>query len=161
MKILGIIICFILICVLGTTTAPAQTKRKTVKPKPDFTGTWLLDVSKSNVGSSTTPDQPLKITHHDPEFRITRMVANNGQVPGRDSIYYTDGRGETNSTVMFLSTGPDMNPQGHDKDVTKSKTTWSSNKLVTRSAVRSLIGSRALEFEIIDEWKLSSDGKML
>ncbi len=54
-----------------------------------------------------------------------------------------------------------MNPQGHDKDVTKSKTTWSGNKLVTRSTLRSLIAGRVLEFDIIDEWKLSQDSKTL
>jgi len=94
MKLLVSIFCFILICALGTTSAPAQAKRKVVKAKPDFSGTWLLDTAKSNVGSSATPDQPLKITHRDPEFRITRMVASNGQVNGRDFVYYTDGRGE-------------------------------------------------------------------
>lgn len=161
MKILVSIFCFILICALGTTATPAQAKQKAIKTKLDFTGTWLLDTAKSNVGSSATPDQPLKISHRDPEFRITRLVASNGQVNGRDFVYYTDGRGETNPTIVFLSTGTDMNPQGHDKDVTKSKTTWSSNKLVTRSTVRSLIGGQVLEFEIIDEWKLSTDAKTL
>ena len=43
----------------------------------------------------------------------------------------------------------------------KSKTTWSGNKLVTRSTLRSLIAGRELEFDIIDEWKLSQDGKTL
>ncbi len=151
--------CFILIFVLGTSRA--QQKQNTVKSKPDLTGTWLLDPSRSNVGPSRTPDRPLKITHHDPELKITRMVEHNGQVTGQDLIYYTDGRGETNPTTMFLSTSTDVNPQAHDKDVTKSKTTWSGNKLVTRSSLRSLIAGRALEFDIIDEWRLSQDGKTL
>ncbi len=69
MKALVSLFCFILICVVGT--APAQQKQKTVKSKPDLTGTWLLDPSRSNVGSSRTPDRPLKITHHDPELKIT------------------------------------------------------------------------------------------
>ncbi len=159
MKALVSLFCFILICVVGT--APAQQKQKTVKSKPDLTGTWLLDPSRSNVGSSRTPDRPLKITHHDPELKITCRVEYNGQVTGQDLIYYSDGRGETNPTTMFLSTSTDMNPQGHDKDVTKSKTTWSGNKLVTRSTLRSLIAGRVLEFDIIDEWKLSQDSKTL
>jgi hypothetical protein len=160
-KIYVSISCFILVCALGITSIHAQAKRKVVKAKPDFTGTWLLDTAKSNVGSSATPDQPLKITHHDPEFRITRLTANSGQVTGRDFVYFTDGRGETNPTIVFLSTSTDIHAQGHDKDVTKSKTTWSGNKLVNRAIVRSPIGGRSLEFEIIDEWKLSSDGKTL
>jgi hypothetical protein len=161
MKLLVSIFCFVLICALGATGTQAQPKQKVTSPKPDFSGSWQLDTAKSNVGPSVTSDQPLKITHHDPELRVTRMVANNGQVTGRDFVYYTDGRGETNPTIVFLSTGTDMNRQGRDKDVTKSKTTWTSNKLVTRSIVRSLIGGQVLEFEIIDEWKLASNGKTL
>jgi len=132
-------------------------KQKIVKSKPDFSGTWLLDPAKSNVGSSAKSDQPIKISHHDPEFRITRMVESNGRVTGREFVYYTDGRGET----MFLSTHTYMNPQRHE--VTRSKTIWSGNKLIThsRSPGRSLIGGQLLEFEIIDEWKLSTDGKTL
>ncbi|MDQ1637281.1 MAG: hypothetical protein QOF62_620 [Pyrinomonadaceae bacterium] len=161
MKPLASIFWFILICALGMMWAHAQAAPKSPKPKSDFSGTWLLDTAKSNVGSSATPDQPLKITHRDPEFRITRMVASNGQLTGRDFVYFTDGRGETNPTIVFLSTSTDVHAQGHDKDVTKSRTTWSGNKLVTRSTVRGPVSGRSLEFEIIDEWKLSSDGKTL
>ncbi len=159
MKALVSLFCFILICAVGT--SPAQQKQKAAKTKPDFTGTWLLDPSRSNVGPSRTPDRPLQITHHDPELKITRMVEHNGQVTGQDLIYYTDGRGETNPTTMYLSTSTDMNPEGHDKDVTKSKSSWSGNKLVTRSSLRSRIAGRVLEFDIIDEWKLSQDAKTL
>ena len=159
MKALVRTFCFILICAVGT--SPAQQKQKTAKTKPDFTGTWLLDPSRSNVGPSRTPDRPLKITHHDPELKITRMVEHNGQVTGQDLIYYSDGRGETNPTTMFLSTNTDVNPQGHDKDVTKSKTTWSGDKVVTRFTLRSVIGGHPLEFEMIDEWKLAKGGTSL
>jgi hypothetical protein len=163
MKRLVSIFCFVLICALGTTSIHAQARQNAAKTKPDFSGTWLLDAAKSNVGSSATTDQPVKITHHDPEFRITRMVASNGQATGRDFVYYTDGRGETNRIIMFLSTRVDLTPQRHDGNAIKSKTVWSGNKLITRarSPARSLIGSRLLEFEIIDEWKLSAYGKTL
>jgi hypothetical protein len=67
MKVLFSVCCFILICALGTMPAPAQGKQKPSKTKPDLTGTWLLDRAKSNVGQSATPDQPLKIAHHDPD----------------------------------------------------------------------------------------------
>ena len=162
MKILTRVLCLVLLCSFGTMQAAAQGKQ-TVKTKPDFTGTWLLDTAKSNVSSSATSDQPIKITHQDPEFRITRMVASNGQLASSQFVYYTDGRGETNRAILFLSTSIDMNPGRHDKEIIKSKTSWSGNKLIThsRSPVRSLIGGQLLEFEIIDEWKLSADGKTL
>lgn len=158
MKTFVIVHILIFVFALGI---PAPAKQKTAKSRPDLTGTWLLDPSRSNVGPSRTPDRPLKITHHDPELKITRLVEHNGQVTGQDLVYYTDGRGETNQTTMFLSTSTDTNPQGHDKDVTKSKTSWSGNKLVTRSSLRSPIAGRVLQFDIIDEWKLSQDGKTL
>src|ERR1700741_2683841 len=120
MKPLVSLFCFVLISALGMTSTHAQAKQKPSKIKPDFSGTWLLDSPKGNVGSSTTPDQPVKITHHDPELRITRMVQSNGQLNGRDFVYYTDGRGETNPTLIFLSASTDVNRSSHDKDVTKS-----------------------------------------
>ncbi|HBB86790.1 MAG TPA: hypothetical protein DC047_04170 [Blastocatellia bacterium] len=154
-KVVGSVCCIALLTVFGTTPRPAQAKQESAKP--DFTGTWLLDPKRSNVGPSAIPDKPLKIAHHDPELRITHAVASNGQ---KDFVYYTDGRGETNATTMFLSTGTDMKLPGA-KDVTKSTTKWSGNKLVTRVKLRSVIGGHSLEFEIIDEWKLAKDGQTL
>ena len=38
--------------------------------KPDLSGTWLLDVKKSEgSGLTSRPDVPIRISHHDPEFR--------------------------------------------------------------------------------------------
>jgi hypothetical protein len=155
---------FVSICALISlcfVIASAQGKQKTVKAKPNFTGKWLLDRAKSNVGSSVSPEQPIKIVHHDPELRITHMANRDGQIVAVKVVYYTDGRGETNPATSFVSAGTDMDPQRHDKDVTKSKTTWSGNKLVTRSTLSNSTGGRLLEFEVIDEWKLSTDGKTL
>ncbi len=153
--------CLVLTSALLTSPAPAQGKQRTTKSKPVLTGTWLLDRAKSNVGPPLAPDQPLKIVHHDPELRIPHLIQSNGQSTEKDFVYYTDGRSETNPTITFLSTGTDMNRPGTDKDVTKSKTKWEGDKLVTRSTLRSVAGGRPLEFDIIDEWKLSRDGKAL
>ncbi len=163
MERLASLFCFVLICALGMASAAAQAKRRTVKPSPDFTGTWLLDTAKSNVGSPTTRDQPVRITHRDPEFRITRMVESDGRVAGQEFVYYTDGRGETNRMVNSLRPHSYLNPERDNKVAIKSRTTWTGNRLITRfrSPERSVIGGQLLEFEIIDEWKLSPDGKAL
>jgi hypothetical protein len=163
MRNLAHIFCCVVICAVGTTNVLAQATQNAVKPKPDLTGTWLLDTAKSNVGSSVTSGQPIKITHHDPEFRITRMVESNGRVAGQDFFYYTDGRGETNRMVNSLRAHSYLYPERDNKVAIRSKTTWTGNKLITRmrSPVRSVIGKQMLEFEIIDEWKLSTDGKTL
>jgi hypothetical protein len=89
------------------------------------------------------------------------VISSNGQLTAQDFVYYTDGRGETNPPLLALTTNPGVNRQADVKDATKSKTSWSGNKVVTRSTLRNLIGGHLLEFEIIDEWKLSTDGKTL
>jgi len=100
-KVVSSVCCVALITtVFGTTLACAQGKQKTAKTKPDFTGTWLLDSAKSNIGRSAKPDRPLKIVHLDPELRITHVVESIGQVTALDLVYYTDGRGETNSGTI-------------------------------------------------------------
>jgi len=121
----------------------------------------MLDRDKSNVRKSTTPDQPMKITQHGPEFKISRTDLINGQPVEREFIYYTDGRGETNSTTVWLSTSPDPKSTQRNTDETKSRTRWSGNKLITSSRIRSLLGGRVVEYELVDEWKLSADGKTL
>ena len=150
----------ILACAL-TALPQGDKKNANVINKPDFSGSWLLDRKKSNVGKSAQPDLPLKIVHNDPEFRIKRQYDHNAVTVEREFVYYSDGRGETNPATMILSTTPDRNARDLDKQVTNSKTRWNGNKLVTRSVIRNSIAGHMLEFEFIDEWKLSEDGKTL
>src|SRR2546430_7067509 len=103
------------------------------KPKPDLGGTWEFDQKRSNVGksNSSTPPEQITITYLDPELKVRRKVVTNGQLEERDLVYYTDGRGETNPTSAWITTNP-----GSDSDrplQTKSKTSWSGDRIVTRS----------------------------
>lgn len=150
----------ILACVLGT-LAQDQQKTANAPNKPNLTGSWELDRGKSNAGKASTPDLPLKITHRDPELRVTHQYDENGKIVGRDFVYYTDGRGETNPANMLLSTSTDINSRALDKRVTSSKTKWNGKKLVTRSILRSSVAGHLLEFEVVDEWKISEDGNTL
>jgi hypothetical protein len=129
-------------------------------PKPDLSGTWEFDAARSNVAKSknSLPEQ-LKITHHDPELIIRRKVNINGVPEERDLTYYTDGRSERNPTTDWLTTNPGSD--SFKPSETASKTTWSKDKIVTRSISRSYLGTAIIEFEIIDELRLSSDGKTL
>ncbi|MFY9621274.1 MAG: hypothetical protein WAM70_00745 [Pyrinomonadaceae bacterium] len=130
------------------------------RSKPDLSGTWLLDAKKSNsVGLTSRPDLPIKISHQDPELRITLTSESNGQVVERQSAYFTDGRGEENQATTMLTLNPGGPPR--DPQKTKSTTRWSGNKIVTRSLLQLQAGGRVVEFELVDEWKLSSDGKTL
>lgn len=132
---------------------------KTVEP--DFSGTWEFDAGRSNVGKSTkrSPEQ-IKITHHDPELIIRRKVRINGVSEERDLTYYTDGRGERNPATFWVTTNP--NSDSFRPSETTSKTTWRKDRIVTRSFSRSYVaGTAIVEFEVIDELRLSSDGKTL
>jgi hypothetical protein len=143
---------------------PAQNNQKTnaSKAKPDLSGTWLLEWDKGSVGkSSSTIEVKLKIVHSEPEIKIHRMINRNGQSTPLDFTYFTDGRGESNQTTMYVTTNPGSKNLPDRPEYTKSQTRWSGGKVVTRSLVRNILGGRVIEHEVVDEWKLSGDGKTL
>lgn len=128
----------------------------------DISGKWLLDRSKSNAGDFGKRDTPVVIVYNEPELRITRTLERNGQTLERDFVYYTDGRGETNMALILLTTNTrDVTAADIDKEVIKSKTTRQRDKIVIRAIRRNMAGTHVFEYEMVDEWKLSSDGKTL
>ena len=130
--------------------------------KPNLSGTWMLDQSRSNVGTSSNAaasNYEIKIAHSEPELRIRRTTNVNGQIEERELTYYTDGRGEMNPTIAWLSSSPDSkSPKSAN---TKSRTRWSGDKVVTRSMLSLSAGSQIVQYDLIEEWKLSADGKTL
>lgn len=154
--------CAILCFAVAAFAFPISGQSKPAKAKPDLTGTWLIDVKKSNsVGLTSRPDLPIKISHQDPELRITLTSEANGQLGERQFVYFTDERGEENEATAMLTTNPGAPPRDPQKERTKSKTRWSGNKIVTRSLLQLQAGGRVVEFDLVEEWKLSSDGKTL
>jgi hypothetical protein len=153
------ILCF----TVAALASPLTAQKKPAKPRPDMTGSWLLNQKKSSdSGLTRRPDLPIKISHHDPELRIMRPSESSGQVVDRDFTYFTDGRGETNEATSGLTTNPSGGAPDHLKNqVTSSKTQWSGEKIVIRSFLRLTAAGRIVAFEQIDEWKLSTDGKVL
>lgn len=69
-----------------------------------------------------------------------------GSTVTSESIYFTDGRGETNENQF----GPGSS----------SKTTWEGDRIVVRSSRRKESGQRVTT-EITETWALSSDAKLL
>lgn len=155
--------CAMLCFAVAALACPLKAQNKAAKPKADLSGTWLLDAKKSNsVGLTSRPDLPIKISHQDPELRITLTAESNGQLVERNFVYFTDGRGEENEATAMLTTNPGAPPRDLRKERTKSTTRWSGgNKIVTRSLLQLQAGGRVVEFELVEEWKLSSDGKTL
>ncbi len=131
--------------------------------KLDYSGEWLLDLKKSDEKAiPSRPDLPIKISHHDPELRITQTSEVNGKLVERESVYYTDERGETNQATTMITTNPgSVTPEDLEKQSTKSRTRWSGDKLITVSTLRLTAAGHVLEYDAIDEWKLSKDGQVL
>jgi hypothetical protein len=157
---------FVCVAIVGLALPGLVQGKHQTKSTPNLTGTWLLDRSKTNISKPRkTPSNsatPIKITHRDPEFKINRAFDVNGQTVMRDLIYYTDGRGETNPAEIFLTDGrSNLDSAKREKDLKKSTTRWSGNKLVTRSILRSFLGGHLVEFELIETWNLSADGNTL
>lgn len=161
----AMILCSLVITSAITCAAQGVQRNKAARVKPDLTGTWQLDYDKSNIGKpakgSSTAEVKIKIVHSEPELKMHRMFYRDNQPATLDLTYFTDGRGETNQTTMYVTDNPGSARQQSGADVTKSKTRWSGDKLVTRSLVRNILSGRVVEYEVVDEWKLSADGKTL
>ena len=154
---------FIFATILFSCAAAAAQNAKSAA-KPDFSGTWLLDTKKSNtIGLTTRPDLPITISHQDPEFKMVISSESNGQIKKHEFIYFTDERGETNEATSVITTTPRaVKPEELKNQVTKSKTKWSGDKIVTRSRYDlNVPGGHFVQFEQVDEWKLSKEGKVL
>ena len=141
-------------CAVGA--APAQDgKKKEGKPRPDLSGTWELDRSKSNFGLfSDRPlskaDATLVVAHREPELKITRTLRLNGQQETKEFTYYTDGRGETNPATIG---GGEV----------KSKTKWDGEKVAAHAKMTwpGQSGAAGAEMDVTQKWQVSSDGKTL
>ncbi len=147
---------------LCATLSPAQSSKTPAdkqKPKPVFSGTWQLDEEQAqrnkSKSASAARQLTLVIAQSEPEIKITRKVVSGGQLKTRESIYYSDERGETNVGAPISTT-----PNAQDEEI-KSKTRWQGDKLITSARVRKAAAGTFLTWEIVDEWKLSPDGKTL
>src|SRR5208283_4298168 len=90
--------------------------------KPDFTGTWKLNVDKSDLGGAPMTAVTVRIQHKDPEFKYTAKATVNGQDFDESETFTTDGtpsqdsRGGTmtahwdGAVLVGDVTGPDGNP---------------------------------------------------
>jgi hypothetical protein len=140
--------------------AGVSSQQPAPKAKPDFSGRWALDRSKTNV--QVLVDRTLQTVHQEPEFRYFYVYEENGQSKqGENFIYYTDGRGEKNQSTSVLSTSSRPANGPKTGDLTESKTRWEGNKIEIRSTLRANVVGQSLEFDLIDEWKLSDDGQTL
>ncbi len=121
-------------------SAPAWTAKDA---RPNFTGKWVLDPAKSNLGSVEGGISRTDIIEHK-EPKLSQTIT--ARVPqGEQSTamtYTTDGKENTNTVA--------------NKPV-KSTTRWEGTRLVTRLKADLRGGS----VESKEVWQLSADGKVL
>lgn len=127
----------VLLVVLATLVLLAQAAFSQ-DAKPNFSGHWKLDKSKSDFGSGPQPDEVIEvIDHHEPTLVVNTTTTQAGHEEKRSVRYTTDDAENTNVVG------------GHTM---KTKTHWEGNSLVT--VVRDEGGLQLTEVRTI-----SKDGK--
>jgi hypothetical protein len=140
------------LCLTAAASA-VDDRKKGGKSRPDFSGTWQIDRSKSDFGAfSDRPlskaDSTLVVEHRDPELKIRRTQSLNGQEEVKEFAYYTDERGETNQATIGVGE-------------VKSKTKWDGDKVVSEAQVKRRGQGGSYELNVTQKWQVSSDGKTL
>ena len=114
---------------------------------PNFTGTWVLDVAKSDFGPMPGPDSVVMvIDHKEPALKVTTTQKSQMGDSSNDSSYTTDGKNNVNKL---------RSPAG-DQDVT-STTKWNGKVLATSRTIE----AQGMSIGIEDTWELSADGTVM
>ena len=111
--------------------------------KPNFTGTWKLNVEKSDFGVLPPSNSRTDVVdHQDPNLKIT--VSDDG------------AQGQQNYTLLMTTDGKEAlnKPSGLEM---KSVATWNANNLVVSTKLQ----FQGSDVAIKTSWTLSDDGKML
>jgi hypothetical protein len=111
--------------------------------KPNFTGEWKMNASKSDFGTLPAPEKLVRtIEHKDPDITVkTVQVGHQGEVK-TEFHYMTDGKEFTAKSTF-----------GEIKGTAK----WAGDTLVVETK-RSVQGA---EITQVDRWTLGEDGKSL
>ena len=129
-----------------TTGAPAL-QAAAQDAKPDFTGKWTLDLSKSDFGQMPVPESMVSvIDHKEPTVKIsTTQKSQQGEITSERTLT-TDGKPNTNKVKNMMG-----------EQEMASTTTWEGKKLITISK----FSFQDTPVTVNESWDLSADGKML
>jgi len=138
----------ILTILISFASSPAHNEARTIqdkKPaaKPNFSGTWKVNIEKSTFDPSPTPKSlTYKIEHAEPSLKLTSTRVDDA---AEDSV------------VLKLTTDGQENTNVVRGNEVKSKITWEGGVLVIVS-VSTIEGAN---YELKDQWNLSEDGKTI
>jgi hypothetical protein len=140
-----------ILTLIGLCLAQGAISKSTAKP--DFSGNWILNHSKSNLGQLQralgNAEIILVIAHREPELKITRRASVGGREQVQILTYFSDGRGETN-------------PRPIGGGEIKSKSKWDKTKLVsTASTSVNTQRGETIYVDTSERRELSPDGALL
>jgi hypothetical protein len=138
---------------LVCTSIAQDGKSKSSAPRPDFSGNWVLDHSRSSLGplerNLANAEVTLVVAHKEPELKITRKAHAGGRELSQILVYYSDSRGETNP------------PPFGTTDV-KSKTKWDKATLLSKASTTiAAPRGETLYIDTSEKRQLSADGNTL
>jgi len=111
--------------------------------KPNFSGTWKLNVAKCDFGPIPAPDSRTDvIVHDDPTIK--------------DDVTQTGGQGDFSGTINYTTDGKEATNKMGPREI-KSTLGWEGSHLV----VNSKLMLNDAEITIKSVWTLSDDGKTL
>lgn len=90
-------------------------------PRPDLSGTWLLDKGKSRLEADQADTAILYIEHEDPRLRLTRA-------------YVSDGKADVFNEVLLANGKEDVKRWKEDSTVYRCR--WESDELILESRER-------------------------
>ncbi len=110
--------------------------------KPNFSGTWKMNATKSDFGPLPAPSAATRtITHADPELKFSSVQTTDNGEQKSEATYKTDG---------------EFTMKRRNMDI-KATGKWEGAKLV----VKSKFEAQGMEISSTENWTLSADGKEL
>ncbi len=115
--------------------------------RPNLSGTWNLDASRSDFGPMPPPDSiVLVVAHKDPALKVTSTQKVEQATLTNERNLTTDGKPNTNKLRSL---------DGEQDVVSTSR--WNGAALVTTFKMQ----SQGIALDMKDTWTLSADGKTL
>ncbi len=124
------------LCTLGLVSAALA------QAKPNFSGTWKVNIAKSDFGPMPAPQSGVsKIEHADPKLKLTSTI--------------TGDMGERTVTMEFTTDGAENTNKFGPMEM-KSRLRWEGAELIIESKASSDQG----EFTAKERWSLAEGGKI-
>jgi hypothetical protein len=112
--------------------------------KPDFSGTWKLNVDKSDFGPMPKPERAeYVIVHKEPELNVKSTAVGS--------------MGEVTNDVKIVTDGTEFTNTMRDGQVVKGTAKWDGKVLV----IRQTLDVQGTTVTFVQKWSLSDDGKTI